>query len=85
MEFSLTLSRLQIAPGPAVIELVHAGQDPHDLHIRDASGNDVGAWSTALPGTHTDNAITLAPGTYTLYCSLPGHEQLGMHATLTVG
>jgi uncharacterized cupredoxin-like copper-binding protein len=28
--------------------------------------------------------VTLRPGTYTLFCSLPEHEHKGMHATLTV-
>jgi uncharacterized cupredoxin-like copper-binding protein len=28
--------------------------------------------------------VKLAKGTYTLYCSVPGHRQLGMKATVTV-
>jgi uncharacterized cupredoxin-like copper-binding protein len=28
--------------------------------------------------------VTLKPGTYVLLCTLPGHAQLGMRATLTV-
>jgi plastocyanin len=84
-EFSLTLSRASIAGGPAVVEFVDGGQDPHDLHIRSTGTNaDVFALPVSLPGSHTDQAITLPPGTYTLYCSLPQHAQLGMQATLTV-
>lgn len=84
-EFSLTLSRASIAGGPAVVEFVDGGQDPHDLHIRSTSTNgDVLALPVSLPGSHTDQAITLPPGTYTLYCSLPQHAALGMQATLTV-
>jgi uncharacterized cupredoxin-like copper-binding protein len=26
----------------------------------------------------------LEPGTYTLYCAIPAHEELGMKATFTV-
>ena len=28
--------------------------------------------------------LTLAAGSYTLFCSLPGHEQVGMKADITV-
>jgi plastocyanin len=85
-EYSLALSHAQIASGSAIIEFVDSGQDPHNLHIRvGATGPDVGSFDTAQPGSHTDQSFSLSPGTYTLYCSLPGHEALGMNATLVVG
>jgi plastocyanin len=84
-EFSFTLSRPSVAGGPLVIELVNAGQDEHDLHIRPAAGGaDVGAFSIVQPGHHTDIEFNLPPGSYTFYCSMPGHEALGMKATFTV-
>ena len=36
------------------------------------------------PGGSGQLTVTLAPGTYTLYCSLPDHEAAGMRTTLTV-
>ena len=84
-EFSLTLSRPSVSAGTTVVELVNAGQDEHNLHIRPAAGGpDVGAFPTVLPSHHLDQEFNLAPGTYTLYCSIPGHEALGMKATFTV-
>ena len=35
-------------------------------------------------GDTDKETITLEPGTYTLYCDIPGHEAAGMEAELTV-
>lgn len=84
-EFSLTLSRPSARAGQVDVELVNAGQDEHNLHIRPASGGpDIGAMPIVLPSHHLDQQFNLPPGTYTLYCGLPGHEALGMKATFTV-
>jgi plastocyanin len=84
-EFSFTLSHPSAAAGPIIVELVNAGQDEHNLHIRPAAGGaDVASFPTTLPGRHIDEQFNLAPGTYTLYCGIPAHEELGMKATFTV-
>lgn len=84
-EFSLTLSRPSASAGRIVVELVNAGQDEHNLHIRPAGGGpDVGAVGIVLPGHHSDVEFHLQPGAYTLYCAVPAHEELGMKATFTV-
>jgi plastocyanin len=84
-EWSLTLSRPTIAAGAVSLQLVNAGEDAHDLHVRPAAGGaDVLAASSVEPGRNTTISGTLPAGTYTLYCSLPSHEGLGMRATLTV-
>lgn len=36
------------------------------------------------PGQSKDASVTLKPGTYTLICNIPGHEDAGMHTKLTV-
>lgn len=84
-EFSLTLSRPEVPSGKVILEFVDGGQDEHNLHIRPlAGGPDVGAFPNTLPGQHLDVTFSLAPGTYTLYCSIPAHEELGMKASFTV-
>ena len=86
VEYKLTLSRTQVNAGTTTIELIDGGQDEHNLHVRSgAGGRDIAAFPTIKPGQHVDEHIELAPGTYTFYCSLPGHEALGMKATFTVG
>jgi plastocyanin len=84
-EFSFTLSHGSAPAGRIVLELVNDGEDEHNLHIRPAAGGpDVGALPTLQAGHHEDQEFNLPAGTYTFYCSMPGHEALGMKATFTV-
>ena len=84
-EYSYTLSRVSVPAGPLIIEFVNAGEDPHNLTaVPTAGGSEVASFGLIAPGTHTDEQFTFAAGTYTLFCSLPGHAQMGMMATLTV-
>ena len=55
----------------------------HDVTIEDSNGEEVGA--TELIASSSDSAtVNLKPGTYTFYCSVPGHREAGMEGTLTV-
>lgn len=65
---------------PINITLANDGQVFHDLTIP-----DVGFRLDADPGEQTTGSLTVAePGTYEVICSVPGHAQAGMRATLTV-
>lgn len=39
----------------------------------------------AGPASTTTESVTAPAGTYTFYCSIPGHRDSGMEGTLTVG
>ena len=55
----------------------------HDVAIEDSSGETVA--QTELIGSGSDSTTAnLKPGTYTFYCSVPGHREQGMEGTLTV-
>ncbi len=83
-EFSLALSRQRIKSGKAIVELANFGEDAHDLRMQRVGGLVVYRWPTAQPGDAEDKALTLAPGTYKLWCSVANHRALGMVATLVV-
>ena len=84
-EYSLTLSRLRVHGGKVIVQVLNFGMDNHDLVIK-ANAKSGKTWSFAVlsPGSHATKTMTLPAGKYTLSCSLPGHRQLGMVATLTV-
>lgn len=89
-EWSLWPSRSSVPAGTVYVELWNRGQDIHDTMIRrvNAAGQMVGPVDghvkVTLPGHVSDATWHLKPGHYELYCSMPGHVALGMHARLTV-
>jgi plastocyanin len=84
-EFSLTLSRQSVTPGPVAIQLANHGQDPHDLRVERADDVLSGfGFTLTKPGEATTEKLDLGPGTWKLFCTLDGHAALGMSATLTV-
>ena len=89
-EWSLWASRRSVPAGTVIVELWNRGQDAHDLRLRrlNAHGQMVGPILGAVrltPSGQLSQAIWhLRAGRYELYCSLPGHLMMGMHARLTV-
>ncbi len=83
-EFRL-LSRPYVGAGSVWIELRNVGEDPHNLVVSpDGSHSPLGSFSTLDPGLYERRTVALAPRRYQLWCSLEGHEALGMSVTLRV-
>ncbi len=84
VEYSFSLSRTSVPAGEVVLQFVNDGQDEHNLHLETAHE----AVAQSLPNTPSKGIgelhLIMRPGSYTLFCSLPMHEQKGMKATLTV-
>jgi uncharacterized cupredoxin-like copper-binding protein len=83
-EFKILPAALKVAAGKVTFTVKNVGKIQHDLSI---SGPKVtGPKKTALikPGGTATLAVTLGKGTYTLFCTVPGHRQLGMKATVKV-
>ena len=91
-DLSINLADFMIDPsdveagGPTVtIEVTSDGPTPHNLTVRDADGAVLMATEDLSAGDTETISATLEPGTYTIFCSLAGHESLGMSGTLVVG
>ncbi|HXF71257.1 MAG TPA: multicopper oxidase domain-containing protein [Actinomycetota bacterium] len=68
-------------PGPEVrIALVNDDPMPHDFTI-----DELGVKVAVDPGATAAVRFRADPGTYTFYCSIPGHREAGMEGTLVVG
>lgn len=71
---------LSVAEG-ATLNVTNAGTQVHNLVIKDD-----GKTADLQPGDQEALSTSgLAAGEYQIYCSIPGHQQAGMEATLVVG
>lgn len=82
-EFTLALSRLKLKRGPAIVQMVNYGEDDHDLALRRPGGRTLRI-RTVTPGALGELETKLAPGRYTLWCTLADHRARGMFARLVV-
>ena len=84
MDFMIEPSDLEVAGPTVTIDVTSDGPTPHNLTVRDASGEVVMGTEDLSAGDAATISAELEPGDYTIFCALPGHESLGMSGTLTV-
>jgi plastocyanin len=79
-----TKSTLTAKAGTVTISFTNSSPLAHNLTVQQGtSGAVVAATPTFMGGTKT-LTLKLKAGTYTFYCSVPGHRAAGMQGTLTV-
>ncbi|HEX4838101.1 MAG TPA: plastocyanin/azurin family copper-binding protein [Solirubrobacteraceae bacterium] len=81
-QLRFTAKRLTATAGRVTISFANASSLEHNLTVAQGA-TVVGATPTFQGGTKT-LTLNLKPGTYTLYCSVPGHRQAGMEGKLSV-
>ena len=69
--------------GKLTVEFTNDSSIAHDVVVSDQSNKVLGKTPVFDGGTKSFN-VTLKPGSYTYYCSVPGHREAGMQGTLTV-
>jgi plastocyanin len=83
-EFALDPSQLDLSAGTFTLEGVNDGAIAHGLAIE---GEGISAATQDIsyaPGTSQSFSVDLVPGTYEVYCPVPGHKDAGMSGTITV-
>lgn len=83
-EWTVRLSNATVPAGPVTFTVTNSGSIPHALEI-EGQGTEQ---QTPLiqPGTSATLTLTLAPGTYEIYCPVgeDSHKKLGMETHLKV-
>ena len=81
-EFKIALPSSTIAAGSYSFDVKNDGKIEHDFVIK---GNGVDEKTPTIgAGESATLDVDLKPGTYDVYCSIPGHKQAGMDVKLTV-
>ena len=69
--------------GPVHLRIANAGHEEHGFAI-EGPGVSTQLGSNLARGDRTELAVTLQPGTYTMWCPVDGHRGKGMQRTITV-
>jgi plastocyanin len=81
--FQYVKSTATAPSGPVVIRSMNPQSVGHDISLK-GNGVDLHGKVVANGDVSTVVVADLKPGSYTYYCSVPGHEAAGMKGTLTV-
>jgi uncharacterized cupredoxin-like copper-binding protein len=80
-EFKIALASAELKAGKITFDVSNDGAIPHDLAIVETKQK-----TKEIPSKGSAKlTVRLKPGTYELYCSIPGHKEAGMDLKVTVG
>ena len=84
-DFKFNPATITAAHGKVVFWLINSGTQQHDLAIRDSSKTRIAASELVSAGdTKEFDVANIDAGSYTIYCTQPGHEASGMFGKLTI-
>ena len=79
-EFKITTDLTSFKAGQITFVAKNDGKIPHDLAVKETGEKT----NLIPPGGTAELKVTLNPGKYELYCTVPGHEAAGMKLAITV-
>jgi plastocyanin len=83
-------SHTVVKPGELTVQLINKGEDEHNMDMEKVGpgnapeGPIVVAVSAPSNGNSKPTTVSVEPGTYRMWCTLPGHAEKGMETTITV-
>jgi uncharacterized cupredoxin-like copper-binding protein len=81
-DFKIALPSTKLKAGAITFDVKNDSQTEHDLVV---TGNGITEGTPRFGGGQSKTLkVNLKPGSYKLFCSVPGHEQLGMKQNITV-
>jgi len=81
-QLAFDTKQLSAKAGKVTIDFSNSSPIEHDVAI--AQGSAIAGQTPVFSGGSKTLTVTLKPGTYTFFCTVPGHRQAGMEGTLTV-
>jgi plastocyanin len=75
-------TELEAKAGQVTIDFKNPSAIPHNVVIEE-NGKELAGFDPIAEGEESETA-DLKPGTYTFFCSVPGHREAGMEGTLVV-
>ena len=84
-EFKIHVPTATVAAGRVTFVVKNAGKIQHDLVVSGPGVTAAAKTPLLNAGQSARLTVKLGAGSYTLYCSVPGHRAAGMVASLTVG
>lgn len=81
-QLAYLVSAATATPGALLLSSKNASATPHDIAIQGPGVDDKG--QIVSNGGISKVNVTLKPGTYDFFCTVPGHRQAGMQGKITV-
>ncbi len=82
-QLAYSQTTLKAKAGTVTIEFMNASPLEHNVTVEQGNKHVLGATPTFVGGKRS-LTLKLSPGTYTFFCSVPGHRQAGMEGKLVV-
>ncbi len=83
-EFAFVPKEVSAPSGEIVFVVKNEGAIEHNFVLEDGAKKKAAEIAVLEPAQALEVGATLKPGVYQIYCTLPGHKDVGMSGTLTV-